>query len=325
MKNWLERQWYRNGIAQFILWPISLLFGALVWLRRMAYRLGLLPIGRLPVPVIVVGNITVGGTGKTPLVIWLVAFLRGKGFHPGVISRGYGGRVTRPTAVNAASDPAVVGDEPVLIARRLACPVWVGPDRFATARSLMQVRPDCDVLICDDGLQHYRLGRDLEIAVVDGSRGLGNGRLLPAGPLREPRDRLKSVNLVVTNGAQGMSGSLPMELNGAILRNLSKPGRVTALADWAGQALHAVAGIGNPDRFFEHLRRAGLQIEPHAFPDHHPFQPGDFAFGDGRPVIMTEKDAVKCIAFASPDWWYLEVNAEIEESFGMRVLQKLEK
>lgn len=324
MKNWLVRQWYRNGIAQYILWPISLLFGVLVRLRRMAYRIGLLPSGRLPVPVIVVGNLTVGGTGKTPLVIWLVEFLREKGFQPGVISRGYGGRVTRPTAVNAASDPAVVGDEPVLIARRLACPLWVGPDRLATARSLLRVRPDCNVLICDDGLQHYRLGRDLEIVVVDGSRGFGNGRLLPAGPMREPLDRLEVVDLVVTNGAPALTGTVAMELQGGILRNLSEPGRLMSLSDWVGRSFHAVAGIGNPDRFFEHLRRAGLRIEPHVFPDHHPFQPGDLDFGDARPVVMTEKDAVKCIAFASPDWWYLEVNAQLEEWFGMRVLQKLE-
>lgn len=324
MLNWLERQWYCIGLGQIILWPISLLFGLLVSLRRVAYRVGFLPTGRLPVPVIVVGNLTVGGTGKTPLVIWLVEFLRGEGFHPGVISRGYGGSVLQPTAVNAASDPFMVGDEPTLIARRLACPLWVGADRYATGRALLKVRPDCDVLICDDGLQHYRLARDVEIVVVDSVRRFGNGRLLPAGPLREPMGRLGSVDFVVSNGADALSGNVAMVLKGTILRNMLDADKILPVENFIGQAVHAVAGIGNPDRFFDQLQALGLLIKQHPFPDHHAYQPADLNFDDRLPVVMTEKDAVKCVAFADTDWWYLEVNAELASLFGERVLQKLE-
>lgn len=323
--HWLERHWYRIGVLHIVLWPLSLSFRLLVALRRLAYRLGLLPAQALPVPVIVVGNISVGGTGKTPLVLWLVDFLRAQGYHPAVISRGYGGSTTHPMAVSAATDPFLAGDEPVLIARRSGCPVWVGADRVAAAQALLRGRPDSDVLICDDGLQHYRLRRDVEIAVIDGERGFGNGQLLPAGPLREPLGRLAETDIVVTHGGIPLPGSVPMRLTGRRFRNLQDPARTVSKEFFHGQLLHAVAGIGNPARFFAQLERMGLTVAPHAFPDHHAYRPADLQFAGTAVILMTEKDAVKCMAFAQPQWWYLEVEAEVGEALGHRLLQMLRK
>jgi tetraacyldisaccharide 4'-kinase len=200
MSEWLQRQWYKSGVWQFVLMPLSWLFLLLSSLRRLAYRLGIFKTIRLPVPVIVVGNITVGGTGKTPLVIWLAEQLAQAGYKPGIISRGYGGKNDLPMAVTDNSDPAIAGDEPVMIAGRTIASVWVGRDRAATGMALLNAHPACDLIISDDGLQHYRLTRDAEIVVIDGQRHFGNGRLLPAGPLREPARRLASVDAVVSNG-----------------------------------------------------------------------------------------------------------------------------
>ncbi|MBI3171146.1 MAG: tetraacyldisaccharide 4'-kinase, partial [Hydrocarboniphaga effusa] len=281
---------------------LSALFGFISRQRRR--RLQALQ-ERLPVPVIVVGNIVVGGTGKTPFVIWLVQRLREWGWKPGVISRGYGGRSpTWSRKVTAASDPAEVGDEPVLIARRTGCPMEVGPDRVAAARVLL-AGGAVDIIVSDDGLQHYQLARDLEIAVVDGSRGLGNGRLLPAGPLREPAERLREVGLVVVNG----KGWTAPELRQAEMRLYSLEARALTgdalrpLSDFAKQTVHAVAGIGNPARFFSMLSQHDIHLVMHPFPDHHLFTRGDLDFGDDLPVLMTEKDAVKCRAFAAANHW----------------------
>lgn len=322
---WLERHWYRIGVLHLVLWPLSLAFRLLVALRRFAYRVGLLSTQALPVPVIVVGNISVGGTGKTPLVLWLVDFLRAQGYHPAVISRGYGGTAHRPVAVSATTDPFLAGDEPVLIARRSGCPVWVGADRMAAAQALLRAHPKSDVLICDDGLQHYRLQRNVEIAVVDGERRFGNGQLLPAGPLREPIGRLAAVDIVVTHGGIPLPGSVPMTLSGKLFRNLQDPSRTAPAEFFYGQPLYAIAGIGNPARFFAQLQRMGLAVESHAFPDHHAYQPADLQFAGGAVILMTEKDAVKCSAFAQPQWWYLEVEAKVGEALGQRLLQKLRK
>jgi tetraacyldisaccharide 4'-kinase len=288
----------------------------------LCYGVGLFETTRLQVPVVVVGNITVGGTGKTPLVSWLAGHLRQAGYRPGIVSRGYGGNAkTWPRAVTPDSDPAEVGDEPVLLARRAGCPVVVGPDRVADARMLLSEH-DCDLIIADDGLQHLALGRDLEIAVVDGMRRLGNGRCLPAGPLREPAARLAGVDFQVCNGSP-QGEELGMQLSGGRLHRVGEDDIVADPAGLAGAPVHAVAGIGNPARFFADLRGLGLEVIEHPFPDHHTYVAADIAFGDGRPVIMTEKDAVKCVAFAGPVHWYLPVQASPDPALGRRILQRL--
>jgi tetraacyldisaccharide 4'-kinase len=304
----LDSLWYGSHPLSLLLAPLGAAFAAVAAARRRAYHSGLLRSVKLPVPVIVVGNITVGGTGKTPLVIWLVETLRTMGHRPGVVSRGYGGRArTWPQRVTADSDPALVGDEPVLIARRCACPVVTAPQRVSAARTLL-AEYDCDVIVSDDGLQHYALARDLEIVVMDGARRLGNGRCLPAGPLREAPSRLQHVDIVVING-EARAGECGLRLVGERSRALLDPSLEQPLDHWRSGTVHAVAGIGNPARFFAHLRKHGLEVVEHAFPDHHRFQSRDIAFGDGRPVLMTEKDAVKCRAFAGVAHWYVPVDA----------------
>jgi len=302
--------WRPRGILALALAPLAALFCALASLRRLAYKLGWLRSERLPVPVIVVGNITVGGAGKTPLVMYLVERLRAMGHRPGVVSRGYGGRLSAdPRPVTASSDPLEVGDEPVLIARRTAGPVWVARRRTQAAQALL-AHSDCDVLICDDGLQHHALQRDLEIALVDG-RGLGNGLCLPAGPLREPAARLAQVDAVLANGTD-RAGAWRLDLQPEALLSVAAPERKHRLEALAGQTVHALAGIGNPARFFETLRRAGLRAHEHSFADHHRFRPQDIRFDDDLPVLMTEKDAVKCGSFAGPQHWYLRVGARLD-------------
>ncbi len=323
---WLERQWYCLGPWQLLLLPLSALFWLLSALRRRAYRCGWFRAQALPVAVIVIGNITVGGAGKTPLVLWLAQFLRQHGYRPGIISRGYGGAAKAPRQVDPEDDAARSGDEPLLLARDSACPVWTGRDRAGTGRALLTAHPECNVIISDDGLQHYRLVRDVEIAVVDGTRRLGNGLLLPAGPLREGRWRLKQVDAVVMNGAGEMAGEAQfrMSLKGAILRNLNSGATLDA-AGFKGKKLHAVAGIGHPQRFFESLRGLGLEIEAHAFPDHHAYRPGDLDWPDAEAILMTEKDAVKCAAFADPRYWALPVQAEVDVQLGQKILDLLRK
>lgn len=307
----LARLWYGSHPLSILLAPLSGLFCLAVAARRYAYRAGLLRSDKLPVPVIVIGNISVGGTGKTPLVIYLVEALREAGHRPGVVSRGYGGRAaTWPQVVNADSDPALVGDEPVLIARRAGCPVAVAPRRAAAARRLL-AEHGCDVIVCDDGLQHYALTRDLEIAVIDGVRRLGNGRCLPAGPLREPPARLRTVDMIVVNGA-GSSDECGMQLTGTTAFPLRDSNGACELGEWRGRTVHGVAGIGNPERFFAHLRGQGLNVVEHPFPDHHRFNAADVRFADDLPVLMTEKDAVKCRAFAQPQLWYVPVTAQLD-------------
>jgi len=319
----LERHWYNRTALTVLLRPLSWLFCALVWLRRRAYRLGLLRTTRLSVPVVVVGNLTVGGTGKTPLVIWVAEHLKRAGYRPGIISRGYGGRAKRwPQQVRADADPYVVGDEAVLAARRTGCPMAVGPNRVAAALALL-AHANCDIIISDDGLQHYALGRDIEIAVVDGVRRFGNGLCLPAGPLREPVSRLASVDCVVSNGLAAHD-EYRMLYRGDTLRPLESGESPQGLDTLRGREVHAVAGIGNPEHFFAMLRRHGIKVTDHPFPDHHPYKAGDLDFGDEAPVIMTEKDAVKCRRFARSNHWYVPVEAELDEAFGAHLLKLLE-
>jgi tetraacyldisaccharide 4'-kinase len=324
---WLQGQWRRKTPWHILLWPPSLVFGMLVSLRRVAYRMHWLPATKLPVPLVVVGNVTVGGTGKTPLVLWLVELLRAEGWRPGIISRGYGGAAATPQAVKASSAPALLGDEPVLLARRAGCPVWVGRDRVAVAHGLLAAHPEVNVLVSDDGLQHYRLQRDVEIAVLDGMRGLGNGLLLPAGPLRERARRLNEVDAVVVNGGQAQSGrgtgQYAMHLHGEVFYNLLQPALTATAADFRGKVVHALAGIGNPARFFAHLRKLGLSVVAHPFPDHHPYRPQDLALQG--VVLMTEKDAVKCAQFATAECWVLAVAAEVDPGLGRLILDKLGK
>lgn len=314
MKDIFQRCWYGNCRHTLLLAPFSLMFFFLVAWRRVAYRVGLLRVQRLPVPVIVVGNLAVGGSGKTPLTLCIAQWLAELGYHPGIITRGYGGSAHAPMPVRADSAPALVGDEPILLARRAACPVWIGRKRAEAGRQLLAFHPEVDVLVADDGLQHYALARDMEIVVVDGQRGFGNGRLLPAGPLREPVGRLATVDAAVVNGGDPddfllLPPSFAMRLSGTIFRNLRDPERTAAAADFSGREIHALAGIGHPQRFFDHLQSLGLNATPHAFPDHHPYSAADLPAGT---LLMTEKDAVKCAGFAPPDAWFLVVDALLE-------------
>ena len=316
----IERLWYVRGLFPHpLLWPLlplSWLYFLIVVLRRRRYLSGSVESYRPAVPVVMVGNLTVGGTGKTPLVIWLAEYLKKQGMKPGVVSRGYGGSAQDwPRLVSAASNPAEVGDEPVLIARRTRIPVVCDPQRARAVQRILQY--GVNIIIADDGLQHYALQRDLEIVVIDSGRGFGNGQCLPAGPLREPASRAAHANLLVFNGERRRlpgTEDLPsaeMLLEGGILRCLGG-GREESLGDWRGKRVHAVAGIGNPQRFFDSLRRMGMDPIPHAFPDHHKYAESDLRFKEDLPVVMTEKDAVKCADFQNPLHWYLPVTARFE-------------
>lgn len=319
----LQDSWYRRSWITWFLLPVSWFFCLLVILRRTLYRWGVLQSRQLPVPVIVAGNISVGGTGKTPLVIALVELLRKQGWKPGVISRGYGGAATEwPQPVHADSDAQLIGDEPLLIAQRTAAPMMVGPNRVAAARELLAAQ-DVNIIISDDGLQHYRMQRDVEIAVVDGARRLGNGQCLPAGPLREPRSRLKQVDFVVMNG--GGSEGVAMMLVPQPPCSVSDKHRTKSLDEFRGQRLHALAGIGNPQRFFQMLEAAGLDIIRHSFPDHHHYVAADIDFGDNAPVLMTEKDAVKCRSISDGRHWYIPVTAQLPDAFEQQLKNLLER
>lgn len=324
LSDWLIHCWYNSKSPLRLLQPVSWLFVGVVTLRRWAYAHGFLRTTKLTVPVIVVGNISVGGTGKTPLVVWLVEYLRAAGWKPGIISRGYGGSAGDwPRLVTHDSDPKMIGDEPLLIVRRSGVPVAVGPDRITAARVLLD-QSKCDLIVSDDGLQHYALGRDIEIVVVDGQRRYGNGCCLPAGPLREPIDRLKSVDLIVCNGDPG-NGEIAMVLCGEIAVDLCNPEKKTALKEFAAKPCHAIAGIGNPQRFFEHLRGFGLQCDEHAFPDHYTYRREDLVFPDEAPILMTEKDAVKCESFELDNCWSVPVDARPDVSFGVCIEELLRK
>ncbi|HEY5641869.1 MAG TPA: tetraacyldisaccharide 4'-kinase [Woeseiaceae bacterium] len=328
---WLHRAWYEGAALGWLLLPLSAIFWLLSSLRRLLYANQLLRVYRAEVPVIVVGNVTAGGAGKTPTVLWLVEQLKRRGFRPGIVSRGYGGsRADTSMRVEADSDPAVVGDEPVLLARRSACPVVVDPDRARAAQML--VEDGADVIVADDGLQHYRLGRDYEICVIDGARGLGNRHLLPAGPLRESPERLASVDQVLVNGGWGdgktalsapEQNAIPFRLAATdacrLNGSLSRP-----LARFEGETVHAVAAIGNPDRFFRLLQEFGIEVVAHACPDHAPLTRSDVDFGDERPVFMTEKDAVKLDTGLDDRYWYVPVSLDMDPALAGPLLAQIE-
>ena len=313
--------WYGSGRWTLLLLPLSWLFKRLA--RKCCQKTLNGERWEPPVPIVVVGNISVGGTGKTPVVASLVKLLQEQGYKPGVISRGFGAcGQDSPLLVRPETSPCIAGDESVMLARQLQVPVMVDPDRVAAARALLELG-ECDVILTDDGLQHYRLKRHVELAVVDGQRMLGNHHCLPVGPLREPPERLRYVDQVLVNGRP--EGDLPVPFDcfylevGDLLpvsstdRSPPEPGGV-----------HAVAGIGNPERFFQTLKSLGFEVIPHAFPDHYQFKPGDIDFGDDKPVLMTAKDAVKCKAFAGADCWYLPVQAHLPAHVQEKIIHLIE-
>lgn len=329
MRSSLEATWYdASGRRGAWLRPLGALFHGIVALRRAAFDAGWLRGERAGLPVVVVGNLSVGGTGKTPFSIWLARALEARGLRPGLLSRGYGGRVTGVRDVRPGDDPGEVGDEPLLLAAAGEWPVVVAPRRVAGAARLRE--RGAQLVICDDGLQHYALARDLEIALVDAARGFGNGRMLPAGPLREPASRLSRVDFVVLNGAGEWRPAIDLPAH-SLLRMWLEPGAARPLAGGAPRPLasfrdtpvHAVAAIGNPGRFFSTLRAAGLELREHAFPDHHAFRAADLDFGDALPVLMTSKDAVKCRAFSDARLWELPVEARLEPGGGEALLERV--
>ncbi len=320
----LDDVWYGKHPFSIVLAPLTLLFRLVAAARRSAYSSGLLNVYRAPVPVLVVGNITVGGSGKTPLVIWLAERLREYGFKPAIIARGYRGTAKSwPQQVRADSDAVAVGDEAIVIARRTGLPLAVGPNRAADIEALLR-HSDVNIIVSDDGLQHYAMARDIEIAVLDGVRRTGNGACLPSGPLREPPSRLSEVDLVVTNGLAAR-GEFPMRYQPGELRRVADPEHRQALAAFAPKTVHAVAAIGNPDSFFAILKRHGFRYTEHVFPDHYRYRSEDFEFGDSSPIIMTEKDAVKCEHFCDARFWYLPIEAELPEVFERRLKTLLKK
>jgi len=320
----LIAQWYDAKPWGKVLWPLSKLFEYSVILRKYCYDHNIFAKYRAAVPVIIVGNLTVGGTGKTPLVIYLAHMLAANGYRPGIVSRGYKGQVKSVIMVSPHSNPKVVSDEAVLLANRSQCPVMVSKKRAVGVQQLIQ-HNKVNVIICDDGLQHYGLQRDIEIAVIDGVRMFGNGYSLPMGPLREPETRLESVDLIVVSGKPRSDRELAMELVCTGVYSLKDPENTRDLKSFKGAQVHAVAGIGYPEKFFQHLRHTGLDIIPHPFPDHHEFSPIDIEFADNKLVLMTEKDAVKTKHFASDRHWVVAISAKLPKSFEQTLLRLIKE
>lgn len=327
---WLHRVWYEGAGLGWVLLPISGLYWLVTVGRRLFYRLGIFSTHQVSVPVIVVGNITAGGTGKTPIVIWLANELRARAFSPGIVSRGYGGSGSNATMrVDAHSSPDLVGDEPVLLAMHSGCPVAVDSNRVRAAETLAE--DGVDVIIADDGLQHYALARDYEICVVDGKRGLGNRRLLPAGPLRELPERLSRIDQLLVNGelttaancSIAEQNAVPFELIAVeacrLNESLTRP-----IVRFSGTTVHAVAGIGNPRRFFDLLRASGIQVIEHAFADHAPLAAKDVEFGDDFAVFMTEKDAVKLGKRVKDKFWYVPVSVSMDTALALPMIEQID-
>jgi tetraacyldisaccharide 4'-kinase len=308
--------WYNGHPALALLRPLESLYRRVVNRKRAQFLAGQSERYKAPVPVIVVGNITIGGTGKTPLILWMIDHCRARGLRVGVVSRGYGAKPpSLPWRVHAQQPAEQAGDEPLLIVNRTGVPLMIDPDRSQAVRELLAQEP-LDLILSDDGLQHYRLDRDLELVLIDAVRGLGNRRCLPAGPLREPVERLQSVDALLYNGAAtDRADGYGFQLKPSALVNLLTGERQLVDHFPPGQALHAVAGIGNPQRFFNTLEGLHWRPVPHAFADHAVFTAQALSFSPSLPVVMTEKDAVKCAAFAAPDWWYLAVEAVPSPAF----------
>lgn len=320
---WLQRRSWRNWP-----WRVPMVaYAGLSWLRRMAYRLRLRKPVRIRVPVVVVGNMTVGGSGKTPLTLTLARSLADMGWCPGIVSRGYGRQGGDVRAVSCGDSPRTVGDEPLLLARESGCPVWVGRRRPEAAQALLAAHPEVNVILCDDGLQHLRLARDFQVAVVD-RRGFGNGLLLPAGPLRESPANLRKVDAIVAHDTQRdeWPPGVPvfsMRLVPIGLKQIGADGECIDLSRWAGKRVHAVAGIGEPARFFDMLRAHGMEVTSHAYVDHHDYIAADLDFGDDLPILMTSKDAVKCAALDVAGMWEVPVRAELEGDLPGLIVERL--
>ena len=332
MEAWFVRQWQINSVWQCVLRPVSWCFGMLVWLRRAAYRMGWLHSFSVGVPVIVVGNITVGGSGKTPLVLALAALLTEHGKHVGIVSRGYvpHSQARQPDVMQILPGDVLSSDEATLLARRSGLPVYIGADRVAVARALLHDHPTVNVIISDDGLQHYALRRDVEICVIDGVRGLSNGAQLPAGPLRERASRLDTVDAIVVNGVAtscSRAGAFAMSLANESFVNLKTAQHVSpdaAREIMRGKRIHALAGIGHPARFFEHLGKLGFDLQTsRAFPDHHDFLGHEVALSNADIILMTEKDAVKWSRFADERMWFMRVEALLPADFVDCIMHKL--
>lgn len=315
---WLQRRWYGPAKPGAVLIGLAVVYAGLLRVRRWWYRRGLCRIHRLRVPVIVVGNRVVGGAGKTPVTIALANRLSAQGWRPGIVSRGYGRDYQTPVEVRPGLSAERCGDEPLLIARRTGLPVFVDSDRVAAARRL--IAKGCNLIISDDGLQHCRLGRDIEIEVVDGQRRYGNGRLLPAGPLREPAGR--SFDFRIINGGTTQPDEWPMRLDCEVVQSLPG-GAAQPLSNFAGKTVHAMAGIGHPGRFFAALRAVGVSVIEHPFPDHHVFKRHELQFKPPLPLLMTEKDAVKCAEFPLQDAWVVPVSADLPDAFFLQLAERL--
>ncbi|EGY29981.1 tetraacyldisaccharide 4''-kinase [Candidatus Regiella insecticola 5.15] len=320
----IEYLWFGRSRLYFLLLPLSWLYGLVTWLIRFSYRIGLQPVWRSPVTVVVVGNLTVGGNGKTPLVIWLVEQLRQRGLRVGVVSRGYGGKaIDYPLVLTQHTTTEQAGDEPVLIFQRTGVPIAVSPKRSEAVKALLRLHP-LDLVIADDGLQHYGLHRDFELVVIDGMRRFGNGWWLPAGPMRERAARLNSVDAIITNGGHAASGEISMWLqaNEAVNLVTGKRQPVQSLPQ-----VIAMAGIGHPARFFLTLKQLGITAKKeYSFDDHQNYSLEQLlTLADPeQSLIMTEKDAVKCRAFAQPHWWYLPVDAQLAAHQAEKLLSTIE-
>jgi tetraacyldisaccharide 4'-kinase len=331
-ESWLHRMWYGGSRWFVLLMPLSWLFSLVLIVRTAMYHMGIVRIHNVGVPVVVVGNITAGGTGKTPVSVWLAQTLIDNGLKPGIISRGYGGNTgPDPVLVTASSDPAIVGDEALLMATRCDCPVVVHPDRVRAARTAIEA--GASVLIADDGLQHYRLHRDFEIALVDGARAFGNGQMLPAGPLREPISRLELVDEVLLQNAPGGSPNRFGKRNDDLVTSnftlVAAPFRAlnddseTPIVEFSGKRVHAIAAISNPQRFFQLLESHNINVIGHPLGDHAPISEADTKFDDDLPVVMTEKDAVKCSKFAREGLWYLPVDVKFAATSNLDWVEEL--
>lgn len=330
--SFVDNWWSKHiSILSFLLLPWSIVFLAIVVIRRCCYRFGLKKSTVFNVPVIIIGNIVVGGTGKTPLVIYLAQLLKQQGYHPGIVSRGYGiKKIIEPIDVLSHNNPAEVGDEPLLITRKTDCPMVISVDRVAAVKYLLN-KYHCDVVLSDDGMQHYALARDVEIVVVDGVRRFGNKLCLPAGPLREPLSRLNKVDWIVCNGkllstdSCFFNQSVLMQLSPKNIASIKEPDKYFNVDHFKDFKVHAVAGIGNPKRFFDELRAMGLEIIEHPFPDHYYFTRQDIKLGENEVVIMTEKDAVKCREFVDDRYFFVPVEAKLPEEFDRDFLDKVAK
>ena len=324
MTEWLVKSWYQRKLhpLSWCLIPLSALYRSIITLRRHLYRYNFLSHTRLAVPVIIVGNISVGGTGKTPVVIWLAKQLQDAGYHPGIISRGYGGHAEHyPQEVTFESLPSVVGDEPLIIHKQSQCPVVVSPNRVDAGQFLLH-QHQCDVIISDDGLQHYALDRDIEIVVVDGEREFGNGYCLPTGPLREPFSRIDTVDFTLHTMSKRAVAFNINTIHGQAI-NINQPSLEQPVESFNKQTVHAIAGIGHPARFFEQLRKKNITVIPHPFADHHAFTEGDLDFNDNYPILMTEKDAVKCQHFNNNKMWFIPIEISISGKLEHHLLTQL--